>query len=196
MDQEWVIRQGSRLDLPAVLQLQGEHQLNSWMDANGRHGFLVSGYSAPELEDLLDSRGLLLVATSQAGVPVGFLIASSGESYLRRHPKTQVVWSHDARTGVLAARFSSGDFRYLDQMAVARASFGTGLGTELLRRAISLDPGNLCFGAVISKPVRNERSHIVFRKAGLVEVGSLITPKYRGFDSLESTLFASTEGIQ
>lgn len=194
MTNEVTVRLGSVRDVPAIVKLQAEHQLKDWSNLEGRNGFLISGYSATEVEELVQSDGFVLIATSQEHRPVGYLIATSGQSYQRRHPTTAVVWESREGSREIVRTFDSGAFTYLDQVAVAREFSGQGVGTSLLRAALAKNVRSLLFSAVIDKPWRNERSHRVFEKAGFVAVGRLVTPNYRGFASLESTLFVAGAG--
>lgn len=148
------IRPYSPTDLPAL------HAIN----VAGEPG--VGAVAQAELEAIINA-GACLVATDEAGAPLGFLLTLGPDA---AYASKNYLWFN--------ARYES--FAYVDRIAIAASARGQGLGSALYQAAFETYTGKaLLMGCEVNTAPPNPGSMRFHTGLGFAEVGTAtFTPDY------------------
>ncbi len=179
--------------LEAVITIQKEFTvLDSLLEGSAKEsqtGFLISAYQLDELQRFLSNDGWGFLALSQ-NLPAGYVMASSGASFLNRHPNTDLTWNSSALEVRYRKDYEAGNFEYLDQIAVTEAVHRRGVADRLHEEFVRKGTKPLKLAAVLDEPIRNRASINFFESLGYEKVGSFFTAELRGVKNVKSTVYA------
>jgi ribosomal protein S18 acetylase RimI-like enzyme len=157
-------------------------------------GFLISAYKPEHFRDFVRQDGLLLTARATGDRKLlGYLLGTSGKTFLVNHPTTQLLWDSELRESEYGSIYASGRFTYLDQIGVARASHGTGVARSLHEHFLRLVARPI-LAAIVQEPLRNKRSTEFFHRLGYRRIGMFHTAELKGLRDVRSAVLMLPEG--
>jgi ribosomal protein S18 acetylase RimI-like enzyme len=175
------VTQDARGLIEAVLGLQREWLVDASSNA-GQDGFLISRFDEAELARLVSNGGVLYCLRDELGL----------SAYLLMVPGTEFLGLFEnPETGVLQdgpEKLDRATLRYLSQIAVARRSARTGVGSLLLKRALERAGGPVVTDVLVT-PLFNRASCEFFVRNGFEERGELRLARYRDFGALVARVF-------
>lgn len=153
-------------------------------------GFLIASYRPDTFRDFLRRDGLILGARpADGGRLVGYLLGNSGHTFLANHPTTQLHWDRDASQREYGARYTAGQFTYLDQIGITRALHGAGVARKLHAHFLSQVERPI-LAAIVQAPILNRRSTQFFIKLGYRPIGMFHTAEFKGLRDVRSAVLA------
>lgn len=159
-----------------ALSLQREWIADRVQTSN-RAGFLISLFDADELINLV-KQGSLHYATKDQKL-VGYILTTPIEEFTKLLTSAENSYTKPKWMNI------SPSLEYLYQIAVSRNLGRTGLGSTLLKYALSKVRHSILTDVLI-EPVANKASLRFFKKNGFRDAGILTLKDYRNFGNLKS----------
>ena len=178
--------------IPLVLDIQRELAIGPDILDRGEkvapNGLLISGHTEDDFRAYLLSGGRLFGAYDSDEL-VGYVFIVPGKHFVDKIADVEIEWEKGVDGGQADEFVRSGDYLYLDQIAVRWSYQKRGVSDDLLQRVENEFLGQTFLALVIISPIDNIRSRNFFTRKGFKKFCEIVFPRYGTMASPRGILF-------
>lgn len=182
----------SENDIPQVLAIQSELAIGPDILERGEkvapNGLLISGHTENDFCKYLASGGSLFGAYDNDQL-VGYIFTVPGKAFVEKIADVEIEWEVGVDGEQAEALIRSGDYIYLDQIAVHWTHQKKGVSDNLLKCIEDEFSGQTFLSLVIISPIDNIRSRNFFTRKGFKKLCEIVFSRYGTMDSPRGILF-------